>query len=136
MLKDKEATSLKVTWIPPEFPNGIIQKYRIIYSNNTEKNYTVDVTKGLKNASLFYILSGLNKDRSYQIYVSLPVITSVSVHVECFNLSVKSNPCFYFCFALLYYVHGCQKAPETSDIASYFPNIVLPATICRSKEKM
>ena len=69
-LTDKKATSIKVTWLPPEFPNGIIKKYRIIYSNNTGKNYTVEVTKGLKNATLFYTISGLQKDTDYQIYVS------------------------------------------------------------------
>lgn len=70
-LRDKEDTSLKVTWLPPEYPNGIIEKYRIIYSNNTGKNYTVEVTKGLNNATLFYTLTGLRKDTDYQIYVSV-----------------------------------------------------------------
>ena len=70
-LTDKKATSLKVTWLSPEFPNGIIKKYRIIYSNNTGKNYTVEVTKGLNNATLFYTISGLQKDTDYQIYVSV-----------------------------------------------------------------
>lgn len=74
-LTNKEATSVRVTWLPPEYPNGIIQKYRIIYSTNTGKNYTVNVTKGLKNSTLFYILTGLKTDTNYQIYVSLLICT-------------------------------------------------------------
>lgn len=70
-LQEKTATSLLVTWKAPEYPNGIIQGYRIIYSNNTGKNYsTADITKGLQNETLFYLLSGLKKDREYKIYVS------------------------------------------------------------------
>ncbi|XP_015755643.1 PREDICTED: receptor-type tyrosine-protein phosphatase epsilon-like [Acropora digitifera] len=68
-LKQNKGASVKVTWLPPEYPNGIIQKYRIIYRNNSIKNYTAEVTKGLKNTSLFYILSGLHKDSTYQINV-------------------------------------------------------------------
>lgn len=68
-LKQEDDTSVKVTWLPPEYPNGIIQKYRIIYRNNTFKNYTAEITKGLKNVTLFYILSGLREDSSYQISV-------------------------------------------------------------------
>ncbi|XP_068677246.1 receptor-type tyrosine-protein phosphatase S-like isoform X2 [Montipora foliosa] len=68
-LKQEDDTSVKVTWLPPEYPNGIIRKYRIIYRNNTFKNYTAEITKGLKNVTLFYILSGLRKDSSYQISV-------------------------------------------------------------------
>ncbi|XP_078353190.1 receptor-type tyrosine-protein phosphatase S-like [Oculina patagonica] len=69
-LQEKTATSLLVTWKPPEYPNGIIQGYRIIYSNNTGRNYsTADITKGLQNKTLFYLLSGLKEDREYKIYV-------------------------------------------------------------------
>lgn len=68
---DKKPTSVKVTWLPPKFPNGIITKYRFLYSNNTGKNYTVEVAKGLKNASLFYVITGLKKDTDYLIYVSV-----------------------------------------------------------------
>ncbi|KAK2554980.1 Receptor-type tyrosine-protein phosphatase delta [Acropora cervicornis] len=68
-LKQNKGASVKVTWLPPEYPNGIIQKYRIVYRNNSIKNYTAEVTKGLKNTSLFYILLGLHKDSIYQINV-------------------------------------------------------------------
>lgn len=60
-----------MTWKPPEYPNGIIQGYQIIYSNSTGKNYsTALITKGLQNKTLFYLLSGLKEDTEYKIYVS------------------------------------------------------------------
>jgi len=70
-IQEKSTRSLLVTWKPPEYPNGIIQRYRILYSNNSGKNYsTTDITKGLKNETLFYLLSGLKEDTEYKIYVS------------------------------------------------------------------
>ena len=71
-IQEKSATSLLVTWKPPEYPNGIIQRYRIFYSDNSGKNYsTKDITKGLKNETLFYLVSGLKEDTEYKIYVRL-----------------------------------------------------------------
>ena len=70
-IQEKSATSLLVTWKPPEYPNGIIQQYRILYSDNSGKNYsTADITEGLQNETLFYLLSGLKEDTEYKIYVS------------------------------------------------------------------
>ena len=70
-IEEKSATSLLVTWKPPEYPNGIIERYRILYSDNSGKNYsTAGITKGLQNETLFYLLSGLKEDTEYKIYVS------------------------------------------------------------------
>ena len=70
-LEEKSATSLLVTWESPEYPNGIIQGYRIIYSDNTGRNVsTADITKGLTNKTLFYLLTGLKENAEYKVYVS------------------------------------------------------------------
>lgn len=69
-LEEKSATSLLVTWKSPEYPNGIIQGYRIIYSDNTGRNVsTADITKGLTNKTLFYLLTGLKENAEYKVYV-------------------------------------------------------------------
>ena len=92
-IQEKSATSLVVTWKPPEYPNGIIQRYRILYSNNSGKNYsTADITKGLKNETLFYVISGLKEDTDYRIYVSLVL------------------PCFYYLLQLGVLLLGLAKS--------------------------
>ena len=101
-IQEKSATSLLVTWKPPEYPNGIIQQYRILYSDNSGKNYsTSGITKGLQNETLFYLLSGLKEDTEYKIYVSslsfnnyLSTCTCISIVQEahmlhCFFLHVS-----------------------------------------------
>ncbi|XP_022808866.1 receptor-type tyrosine-protein phosphatase epsilon-like [Stylophora pistillata] len=69
-VEEKTATSILVTWKPPEYPNGIIQGYRIIYSNNTGKNFsTADITKGLNDKTLSYLLTDLKEKTEYKVYV-------------------------------------------------------------------
>ena len=70
-IKERTTSSLKVTWQPPRYPNGIIQKYRILFSNNTGRNFTVDITSGLQNATLVYTINNLRKYKSYKVYVSI-----------------------------------------------------------------
>lgn len=85
-IQEKSATSLLVTWKPPEYANGIIQRYRIHYSNNSGKNYsTAYITKGLKNETLFYVVSGLKEDTVYRIYVSLVPCFYCLVHACTYN---------------------------------------------------
>ncbi|XP_032243017.2 tyrosine-protein phosphatase Lar isoform X2 [Nematostella vectensis] len=61
--------SLSISWERPDYPNGKIRQYTIMYSNTTGRNYSVNIREDLKSEGFKYHLKGLRPYSPYTIRV-------------------------------------------------------------------
>ena len=76
MLEDVTDTTVTLSWMPPDPPNGIITNYRVQYSISNRDSYTsIDINTN----DLTYTVTGLSTNTEYDFRVRADTVVGRSV---------------------------------------------------------
>ena len=75
MLGDVTDTTVTLSWMPPDPPNGIITSYRVQYKRSDRSSYSSNDTM---NTDLTYTVTGLTTNTEYDFRVRADTIVGRS----------------------------------------------------------
>ena len=95
------STTINVTWVPPQVPNGILTRYEVILHTNTGENSIANVSSDQN----LYLVTGLSPAMEYGVSIVSYTMVGGTCSTAVFTTTGESGESSHLIGTFIYYMH-------------------------------